>query len=192
MRWYFRLHILAQSSIWSGKLIANAKNWMLTDASMEKKIKREKETRISIDREQLCRANTRKSQFVPLNAATFILFGWNRPVTGGSKTLNLYPAMALHVPAYFHTIMQRGRAANSTNFPSQHWLYLIYTDWIIVHVYLAVDKTSSQRGWTARILVQKRGDEYQFTIVIQKITSFIYTHYSTSSSPKSRCLVMYF
>lgn len=31
-----------------------------------------------------------------------------------SKTLNLYPTMAIHVPAYFHTIMQRGRTGNIT------------------------------------------------------------------------------
>lgn len=27
-----------------------------------------------------------------------------------SNTLNLYPTMAIHVPAYFHAIMQRGGA----------------------------------------------------------------------------------
>lgn len=30
------------------------------------------------------------------------------------KTLNLYPTMAIHVPAYFHAIMQRGRTGNIT------------------------------------------------------------------------------
>jgi len=34
------------------------------------------------------------------------------PECRSPKTLNLYPTMAIHVPAYFHTIMQRGRAGN--------------------------------------------------------------------------------
>lgn len=41
-----------------------------------------------------------------------------------SNTLNLYPTMAIHVPAYFHAIMQRGRALGNITLynhqPSTH------------------------------------------------------------------------